>query len=460
MQNNLKTFDDDMFDRKNIATNLAKILDSQTCPKVISIDSSWGTGKTTFITMFKDMLDNDETYKNKFKSFYFNAWENDYIKEPLLAIFSEIDINIKENDTMTKEFINKAKPIINSVSRVLLKRLTKNILDSDSLLEDIKNEIDNSSNEIDTMLIDEVSKCKQLRVELKKEMKDYQKDINKKIVFFVDELDRCRPNFAIELLEVIKHLFDIDNFIFIVAIDKEQLSHSIANIYGQNMDTEGYLRRFFDLDYKLPKIDTRQYIKTISDDIFKDYYNTEFLQFFLEEFINKKNFSLRDIDKTYYYVKLLLPLIDTFNNSDKTYKNFYIATIGYLYALSIVIKINKNDMYKELINGTYDIEKLKKYLDVIDISNKNSIYNKINTILLQDSLSDFLYKYLLLNYEFNNGMKKISEKYNYNYFEIGLKNKDGQFFDNEYYNLDNLFDTDTKKNIIHNNLEFIGNFNY
>lgn len=310
------------------------------------------------------------------------------------------------------------------------------------------------------MLIDEVSKCKQLRVELKKEMKDYQKDINKKIVFFVDELDRCRPNFAIELLEVIKHLFDIDNFIFIVAIDKEQLSHSIANIYGQNMDTEGYLRRFFDLDYKLPKIDTRQYIKTISDDIFKDYYNTEFLQFFLEEFINKKNFSLRDIDKTYYYVKLLLPLIDTFNNSDKTYKNFYIATIGYLYALSIVIKINKNDMYKELINGTYDIEKLKKYLDVIDISNKNSIYNKINTILLQDSLSDFLYKYLLLNYEFNNGMKKISEKYNYNYFEIGLKNKDGQFFDNEYYNLDNLFDTDTKKNIIHNNLEFIGNFNY
>lgn len=77
MQNNLKTFDDDMFDRKNIATNLAKILDSQTCPKVISIDSSWGTGKTTFITMFKDMLDNDETYKNKFKSFYFNAWEND-----------------------------------------------------------------------------------------------------------------------------------------------------------------------------------------------------------------------------------------------------------------------------------------------------------------------------------------------------------------------------------------------
>lgn len=460
MQNNLKTFNDDKFDRKNVAINLTKILDSKTCPKVICIDSSWRTGKTTFITMFKDMLDNNEVYKNKFRSFYFNAWENDYIKEPLLAIFSEIDINIKEDDTMTKEFVNKTKPIINSVSRVLLKRLTKNILDSDNLLEDIKNEIDNSSNKKDYMLIDEVSKCKQLRVELKREMNDYQKNINKKIVFFIDELDRCRPNFAIELLEVIKHLFDIDNFIFMVAIDKEQLSHSIANIYGQNMDTEGYLRRFFDLDYKLPKIDTRQYIKTISDDIFKDYYNTEFLQFFLEEFINKKNFSLRDIDKTYYYVKLLLPLIDTFNNSDKTSKNFYIATIGYLYALSIVIKINKNDMYKELINGTYDIEKLKKYLDVIDISNKNSIYNKINTILLQDSLSDFLYKYLLLNYEFNNGMKKISEKYNDNYFEIGLKNKDGQFFDNEYYNLDNLFDTDTKKNIIHNNLEFIGNFNY
>ena len=99
------------------------------------------------------------------------------------------------------------------------------------------------------------------------------------MIFFIDELDRCRPNFAIELLEVIKHLFYIDNFIFIISIDKDQLSYSIANIYGHNMDTEGYLRRFFDLDYTLPRISSKEYIDLISDDIFKDFANTDVFQF-------------------------------------------------------------------------------------------------------------------------------------------------------------------------------------
>jgi predicted KAP-like P-loop ATPase len=62
----------------------------------------------------------------------------------------------------------------------------------------------------------------------------------------VDELDRCRPTYAIQTLELVKHLFNVPGLIFIFALDIEQLSHSVQTVYGQNMDAQGYLCRFFD----------------------------------------------------------------------------------------------------------------------------------------------------------------------------------------------------------------------
>ena len=95
----LYTFEEDMYNRRIIAENLTKIIASQNNSIVISLDSEWGTGKTTFVTMWKNMLDSDENYNSKFKTLYFNAWENDYIKDPLLAIFSEMEKQIHEEDS-------------------------------------------------------------------------------------------------------------------------------------------------------------------------------------------------------------------------------------------------------------------------------------------------------------------------------------------------------------------------
>ena len=70
---------------------------------------------------------------------------------------------------------------------------------------------------------------------------------------FIDELDRCRPTFAIELLEVIKHIFDIPKIIFVIATDTEQLQHSIKAVYGEGFDAEKYLMRFFNRSFSLPQ---------------------------------------------------------------------------------------------------------------------------------------------------------------------------------------------------------------
>ena len=71
--------------------------------------------------------------------------------------------------------------------------------------------------------------------------------------FFVDELDRCRPTYTVELLERIKHFFDVEGLVFVLSLDKEQLGHSIRAVYGAGIDVDGYLRRFIDLEYRLPR---------------------------------------------------------------------------------------------------------------------------------------------------------------------------------------------------------------
>ena len=68
----------------------------------------------------------------------------------------------------------------------------------------------------------------------------------------IDELDRCRPPYAVELLEVAKHLFSVDYIVFVLAVNRPELAHSIRDLYGSGFDAAGYLRRFFDIDFRLP----------------------------------------------------------------------------------------------------------------------------------------------------------------------------------------------------------------
>lgn len=68
----------------------------------------------------------------------------------------------------------------------------------------------------------------------------------RKLIIFVDELDRCRPDYAIQVLECVKHFFSVDNLIFVIAIDRDALNASICTVYGDAINVDGYMRKFFD----------------------------------------------------------------------------------------------------------------------------------------------------------------------------------------------------------------------
>src|SRR5690606_20239966 len=88
----------------------------------------------------------------------------------------------------------------------------------------------------------------------------------KPLIFIVDELDRCRPDYAVSILEQIKHFCCVPNFVFVLSIDKEQLGCAIKGVYGSgDIDAEEYLRRFIDIEYSIPEPDVDVFYKYLYD---------------------------------------------------------------------------------------------------------------------------------------------------------------------------------------------------
>jgi hypothetical protein len=251
---------------------------------------------------------------NGYKTVFFNAWDDDFVDDPFIAFVNEIN-NSLSSDNKAKGFLEKAKnaglALIKQspqIASTIIKNKTgfnaEDFVPSDDIKQLISDKIDyynDNKNTIDAFKKELIEISNAEFLENKKPM-----------IIFVDELDRCRPDYAIRLLERIKHFFNVQNIIFILGIDKEALSNSIRVIYGEQTDINGYLTRFIDLEYKLKESNKEIFIKYLLDKYkFQDVFNTrinfrnviseerdikEFTNAIISVMIGFK-ISLRDIEK-------------------------------------------------------------------------------------------------------------------------------------------------------------------
>ncbi|PPV15867.1 hypothetical protein AWN73_01910 [Clostridium butyricum] len=430
MDKMLSTFNEDLLNRKQIAVNLTNIINSKNNLKVLAIDSGWGTGKTTFATMWRNMINSDETYSSELEIMYFNAWENDYISEPLTSILSELENQIKDKNIEVKSIFErgkeKIKPYAKAGGEILLKHITKGVLDNIDWQKDLEDGLIELSNKVGQIAFKEISIYKNCRKVLKEDLEIFQKKINKKVIIFVDELDRCKPTYAVNVLETIKHIFNLENFIFVIFLDKQQLSFAIKTLYGEGMDSDGYLRRFFDLEYQLPNDSTTLYLHNKNDEIEKNFNNTVYLTRLLEEIFISEEYSLRDINKAYDYIELLLPNIKYYRKDDCEYQDSYLLVESYLYAFFINLKIKHSNMYRDIKNRSYDStdEYITKNIITFDIESFNLEVGKYVDETAKETLNKVIPLYLQL-------LKKNKEYYLYGGEEekycVGLRDDNGRF---------------------------------
>ena len=224
---------------------------------VLAINNEWGTGKTTFVKMWQQHLINHE-----FQTLYFNAWENDFEDDVLVALLSELE-ELKEDETkeVFNEVIKRAAPLAKKLLPSVAKALAKKYIGDEFVRELIEGAADVSSEGLEAELKSYTNRKESIQ-SFRECLANFVEaaDPDKPVVFILDELDRCRPNYAVRVLEQIKHLFSVPGIVFVLSIDKNQLGHAVRGVYGsESLNADEYLRRFIDLEFTLPKPHTEQY---------------------------------------------------------------------------------------------------------------------------------------------------------------------------------------------------------
>ena len=136
------------------------------------------------------------------------------------------------------------------------------------------------------------------------------------VVVVIDELDRCRPLYAIELLEAAKHLFSVENIVFVLAINLRELGHSIKAVYGSDFDSHEYLERFIDIAIPLPNAERVQYIWNLMSEktervVSGTGENSKIARYLIMNLLGSPEISLR---RTAHYVKRLNILLTSVND--------------------------------------------------------------------------------------------------------------------------------------------------
>lgn len=307
-------WDDDLLGRKENGIFLYKLVmqryksyhSAPGAPAMcFALDADWGAGKTFFV----DRWSNDIA-ACEHPTIHFDAWANDLSDDPLVGFLVTLRNELKpwlkerpiaENlkialgekvENIIKQAGKAAIPAGVSILKGVVQRYAGNAFgeiadlwkeaegsgnDSDAITpgqkEEAENKAEAQTHALVTKTVDKYletvmkthSDKQQAVASLKRnieELVDFL--VEKKVIagpmfIFIDELDRCRPDYAIKLLEGIKHLFNARGVCFVVSTNLKQLSSAIKAVYGTEFDAYRYLKKFFSFEYMLPSPSTEEF---------------------------------------------------------------------------------------------------------------------------------------------------------------------------------------------------------
>lgn len=245
----------DLLNREHFIENVLKVINQLSDIEkgcCFSIEGSWGIGKTFVLEEVEKRLDAIE--EDKYFLFHYNCWEHDYYEEPAIAIVSAMlssiledkaAINVEIENTIKAGYEFVGKKLSEIAGIYLENKIGVNLIDWVKETREIK-----ESNEIIAYEFDKLFNFSQTIEMVRKNLKEIAE--KRTIILIVDELDRCIPQYAIKVLERLHHIFNgLRNVIVIMAVDRNQLEHSVEEMFGSRkdgtlMDVEKYLKKFID----------------------------------------------------------------------------------------------------------------------------------------------------------------------------------------------------------------------
>lgn len=371
-ENLIVALKEDLLKRNQEIVHFYNLLLSQETISTIAIDGKWGSGKTFFVkqTMMvinaknpMSIIDEEKkaeiTYKLPFAknveddtnydlAIYYDAWENDNDTEPVLSIIYEItkQLGLSYAFSPKTNVFKVAGDIIEAISGRNVNGIIEN-LNSDNPLTKFKEQ-------------------KELEEKIRIFFNEVLIERGNRLVVFIDELDRCKPSFAVHLLEQLKHYFDDERITFVFSVNLEELQHTIKHYYGAAFDACRYLDRFFDLRISLPPADRRAFYDKMGLS------GSYALEKVAQRFIDVYGLELREITRYYRQLRsaVYVPTHDNqrrwdFSFGDGKARQFMLMCIV---PILVGLKIVDISTYEDFISGRngkpmVDVFNTKNFVD-------------------------------------------------------------------------------------------------
>lgn len=357
----------DILQRKKVGRALSDLVDRIDDPLVIALDGMWGTGKTHFLKRWVGAhgVENGSTAT----TVYFDAFANDYLSDPLPALVASLTERLPNGNEAKIQRVKAAafklaKPLARISLAVSTFGATEVLGDlGDAVAEAVGNE---GAASLEKYWQEETGR-REAMLEFKKAIEALatppaDEGNGSSLVFVIDELDRCRPDYALEVLEVIKHFFSVPHVHFILGVNLTALENSVRARYGENTDGHAYLKKFIQITLELPAV--------VGDTHNSRHANLVYLEHLIEEMgvpahiatplqdqvslVSKFNrISMREIGKIVSSISLASEDVLVREN---IYRGWILVMVDLVIAKNV-----RPDLYPKFLNSTINDEDLASY---------------------------------------------------------------------------------------------------
>lgn len=350
-ENALELLKTDPIQRKKYVQRFTKILSrmEDDC-YTVALNGDWGSGKTFFVKQIKMILDaynsqsnmaagqrtavqqcyGDASCPNSYATVYYDAWAFDNHDDPILSlVYAALKSGCGEEPE------GKGNSLIEAAVRVI------DVIKGTNLAE-IYEAFKNHQPE---KLTAEIEKAEDIKDSIRAFIDTLIQEKGNRLIIFIDELDRCKPDYAIRLLERIKHYFDDERITFVFSVNLTQLQWTVKGYYGSSFDATGYLEKFFDFFFTVPRVDSVHFLWN-SMNLDTDSVTGQMCVAIIKQF----NFSMRQMERYIRIVKIAGSIDackSVVGREEKARAFVEEAVIPIL----IGLQMHDLDMYREFKNG-------------------------------------------------------------------------------------------------------------
>ncbi len=381
----------DLFEYREFGEHLAKLIGSLEDHPVLVLDGRWGSGKTTFADQLAGVLRQDGHAVA-----YFDAFAVDHHKDPFLALVEEVHCLATEADVGSD---SDALHRFTTATVAVVKELGLTTVEAAIPVAGplLRLAIEAGSKEEESLLktwLQEAAARKKAIVEFRERLEEVAKalaastttndqgsaihsgsamDIRPRLVFIVDELDRCRPTFALSLLERIKHVFGVEGVTFVLVANLKELGKSVLRVYG-DVDETRYLEKFFEIVVRLPEGDrlgnnmkVSRYIHHLFRQLnFPNDVYSQRCRDFLCAIAAPENLSLRTLEHVMRSALVLAP-----------------SAPPYVVALLPIVRVTRPDLFAKMARGRQDLFTDSEKGDLIALANRIGSEDEGDTVFSQ-----------------------------------------------------------------------------